>query len=232
MFIFAEVDNWLSDEQRLNIKSRVEGQRHNWKHIKDFPLAKSQKLLASQNPDLYKSAENQYFLGDATYVLERLNQRNLEMTEILNYRFSDLYSLILKTLNKITGLPTSYLDDYPRPGFHIFRGKQTPHPFEWHIDTTICRYDTNFKPEECYSFLSLIESPISDPAGLEYKDTDNFDEINEVQTKIKLYEPNKFYYWKGDHYHRMKRFGMNDGESRITLQGHYVISKNGTYIYW
>ena len=80
--------------------------------------------------------------------------------------------------------------------------------------------------------LSLIESPSSDPAGLEYKDTNDFDALRDYPEKVKLYNLNTFYYWKGDHFHRMKKFGMNDGESRITLQGHYVLKDNRAYIYW
>jgi hypothetical protein len=232
MFVFKKIDNWFTDEERLNIKNKVEYFKADWRHIKDTPLAKSDKLLAAQNPDLYKSAENQYFLGDATYVLEKLDQRNKTLSENLNVSFFDLYDKIVNTVKGITGMPTSYLKEYPRPGFHVFRGKQIPHPFEYHIDTTICRYDPNFKPQDCYSFLSLIESPINDPAGLEYKDTNDFDALKDYPEKIKLYDLNTFYYWKGDHYHRMKRFGMNDGESRITLQGHYVLKDNRAYIYW
>jgi len=232
MFTFKNIDNWFTDEERLNIRNKVEDLKSDWKHIKDFPLAKSAKLLAAQDPELYKSAENQYFLGDATYVLENLDQRNKFLSENLNVSFFDLYGKIISTIKDITGLPTSYLSEYPRPGFHIFRGKQTPHPFEYHIDTTICRYDTNYKPEQCYSFLSLIESPNSDPAGLEYKDTNDFDALRDYPEKVKLYKLNTFYYWKGDHFHRMKKFGMNDGESRITLQGHYVLKDNRAYIYW
>ena len=166
----------------------TEDLKADWKHIKDFPLAKSAKLLAAQDPELYKSAENQYFLGDATYVLEKLEQRNKTLSENLNVSFFDLYGKIVSTIKDITGLPTSYLSEYPRPGFHIFRGKQTPHPFEYHIDTTICRYDTNYKPEHCYSFLSLIESPNSDPAGLEYKDTNDFDALRDYPEKVKLFK--------------------------------------------
>lgn len=232
MFTFKNIDNWFADDERLYIKDKINELRDSWKHIKDFPLAKSHKLLESQNPELYKSAENQYFLGEATYVLEKLEQRNKELSENLNVSFFQLYDKIRSTIANITGLPTSYLEEYPRPGFHIFRGKQTPHPFEYHIDTTICRYDPNYKPQHCYSFLSLIETPTSDPAGLEYKDTNDFDLINEYPEKTKLYNLNTFYYWKGDYFHRMKKFGMNDGESRITLQGHYVLKDNRAYIYW
>lgn len=232
MFLFKKIDNWCSDEERLEIKSKVENFKNDWKHIKDTPLAQSSKLLASQNPELYKSAENQYFLGDATYMLEKLEQKNKTLSENLNVSFFDLYAKIISTIKDITGMPTSYLNEYPRPGFHVFRGKQTPHPFEYHIDTTICRYDPSYRPQDCYSFLSLIESPSSDPAGLEYKDTNDVELLNEFPEKVKLYNLNTFYYWKGDYFHRMKKFGMNDGESRITLQGHYTIKDNRAYIYW
>jgi hypothetical protein len=231
MFEIKTIDNWLSNEERESISNRINGQRHNWKHIRDFPLAKSISLLSTQNPDLYKSAENQYFLGDATYVLENLAQRNLELEIVLNYKFEDVYNKILETIKQVTGLPTSYASGFPRPGFHIFKGIQTPHPFEYHVDTTICRYDSRYSPNNCYSFLSLIESP-ADPAGLEYKDTTDWELKDQVPEKTFIYNTNSLYLWKGDSLHRMKKFKMNEGETRITLQGHYVIHNYETLIYW
>lgn len=231
MFEIKVIDNWITEEERLNLLDTINGQRHNWKHIRDFPLAKSTSLLAAQNPDLYKSAENQYFLGEATYVLENLEQRNIELTKVLNTRFANLYNKIIDSVKQVTGLPTRYLEEYPRPGFHIFKGVQTAHPFEYHIDTTICRYDSRYDPNNCYSFLSLLESP-EDPAGLEYLNTNDWELVNQLPMKTYTYATQQLLFWKGDYLHRMKRFSMKEGETRITLQGHYVIHNHETLIYW
>lgn len=231
LFNIKSIPNFLSELEVDEVKEMVHELRPQWRHIKDFPIAKSAMLLAKQNPELYKSAENQHFLGDSLYVIETLEQINWEIQDTIKYKFSPMYDRLQKTIGEVTGLTAEYIPNMAVPGFHVFHGQQRPHPFEWHIDTTICRFDTKYRPENVYSFLCLIESP-KDPAGLEYKDTTNWDIQEDLETKIFTYDSGTLFLWKGDRIHRMKRFAMQEGESRITLQGHFVVHDNKALIHW
>lgn len=231
LFNVKSVPNFLTPEEVIEVKEKVHYLKPFWRHIKDFPIAKSAMLLAKQDPNLYKSAENQHFLGDSLYVIEKLEEINWKIQETINYNFSPMYDRLQKTIGEITGMPAEYISSMAVPGFHVFHGQQRPHPFEWHIDTTICRFDGRYKPENVYSFLCLIESP-KDAAGLEYKDSTDWDSHEDLETKIFTYELGTLFLWKGDRIHRMKRFAMEQGESRITLQGHFVLHDGKALIHW
>lgn len=231
LFSIKSIPNFLNNEEVIEVKEKVHSLKPYWRHIKDFPIAKSAMLLAKQNPELYRSAENQHFLGDSLYVIENLTQINWDIQGILKIKFLDVYKRLQKTISEVAGIPAEYILDMAVPGFHVFHGQQRPHPFEWHIDTTICRFDGIYKPENVYSFLCLIESP-ADAAGLEYKDSIDWDAHEDLETKIFTYDTGTLFLWKGDRIHRMKRFAMNENESRITLQGHFVVHNGKALIHW
>jgi hypothetical protein len=231
LFSIRSIPDFLNQEEVIEVREKVHELKPYWRHIKDFPIAKSVMLLSKQNPELYKSAENQHFLGDSLYVIEKLEQINWDIQEEINFNFSPLYDRLQKVIEEVSGMPAEYIPSMAVPGFHVFHGQQRPHPFEWHIDTTICRFDGVYKPENVYSFLCLIESP-QDAAGLEYKDSTDWDSHEDLETKIFTYDLGTLFLWKGDRIHRMKRFAMNEGESRITLQGHFVVHKGKALIHW
>lgn len=232
LFEIKKIENWLSDSEREQVRSDVHSMREDWRHIKTFPIASDPMLRKMQDSDLVRSAENQYFLGDSLYVITNLNQINWDIQKRITDKFGWLQQRVLDSVSEISGCPAKFMEGYARPAFHVFHGVQDHRiPFQWHVDTTINRFDRQYDMNQIYSFLSLIESP-SDFAGLEYKNTSDWVEAEEMEFDIFKYEPNQLFMWKGDKIHRMKRFRMDEGESRITLQGHFIIHRGEALVHW
>jgi hypothetical protein len=232
LFDIRRVENWITDDEREKVRLQVHAMREQWRHIKTFPIASDPSLRKLQDSDLVRSAENQYFLGDSLYVITNLDQIDWNLQVRLRHEFSWLQDRLLKSIEDISGHPARFMDNIARPGFHVFHGKQDHRtPFQWHVDTTINRFDRQYDMEQIYSFLSLIESP-DDFAGLEYKNTGDWAEADEMEFDVFKYEPNQLFMWKGDKIHRMKRFRMTEGESRITLQGHFIIHRGEALVHW
>lgn len=231
MFSTYTVNDFLTPEEVQYVKTTVHNMRDDWRHISTFPIAKETSIHAGYiDKSLIKSAENQYFLGDAIYVIDSLEQIDKKIQHKLSDKFSFLYEKILVEISKNFG-EASYLDGYAKPGFHVFCGKQQAFPFQWHIDTTICMFDPKVDPNLIYSFLCCIETP-KDRAGLEYVDTNDWNVVEQTLMKELEYDIGSLTFWRGNHIHRMRRFDMEEGESRITIQGHLYSSGSQCKVYW
>jgi hypothetical protein len=231
MFNPKIIDNFLSSSEIEEIKAGVHDMRSDWRHISTFPIASPNSIhRKSIDMSLIKSAENQYFLGDAIYAIDSFEQINREIQDNLYAKFRTLYDKLLLELSKNYSAPY-YPEGYAKPGFHIFHGEQKAFPFQWHIDTTLAMFDRSVNPSNIHSFLCCIETP-RDPAGLEYKDTLHWDQLEATESKYIDYKVGSLYTWNGSYIHRMRQFDMDADESRITLQGHLYISNGTTRVYW
>lgn len=231
MFNPKKIDNFLTAEEILTVKNGVHKMREDWRHISTLPIADPNSIHRKNiDMSLIKSAENQYFLGDAIYTIDSLEQINWNIQEKLYTEFTFLYEKLLVELSKQYSHPY-YPEKHAKPGFHIFHGEQKAFPFQWHIDTTLAMFDRSVNPNNIHSFLCCIETP-KDPAGLEYKDTMNWHELTATESKFIDYEVGSLYTWNGSYIHRMRQFDMDANESRITLQGHLYISNGTTRVYW
>ncbi len=231
MFDPKKIENFLTADEIEVVKKTVYDMREDWRHISTLPIA-DPKSIHRKNIDmsLIKSAENQYFLGDAIYTIDSLEQIKWDLQETLYNNFKFLYDKLLVELSKLYPHPY-YPEGHAKPGFHIFRGQQTAFPFQWHIDTTLAMFDRSVNPNNIHSFLCCIETP-KDPAGLEYKDTMYWDQLATIESKYIDYDVGSLYTWNGSYIHRMRQFDMDANESRITLQGHLYVSNNTTRVYW
>ena len=231
-FNIRHEEGFLTPQEVERVRMDVHFMREDWRHIKTYPIANEWQLKRMQDPKLIRSAQHQYFLGDSLYIISRLNQIDWDIQKRITDKFGWLQDRVLARVEKVTGCPAEYMEGYAKPAFHIFHGVQDDlTPFQWHQDTTINRFDKQYDMNQIYSFLSLIESP-EDFAGLEYKDTNDWSDLLYTEEKIFKYTTGQLFMWKGDKIHRMKRFAMKQGESRITLQGHYVIHKGKALVHW
>lgn len=231
MFNPKKIENFLTLEEVELVKNKVHEMRDDWRHISTLPIA-DPKSIHRKNIDmsLIKSAENQYFLGDAIYTIDSLDQINWDIQKKLYDNFKFIYDKLLVELSK--DYPTPYYPEgYAKPGFHVFHGEQKAFPFQWHIDTTLAMFDRSVIPHNIHSFLCCIESP-KDSAGLEYKDTMDWSQLQTAESKYIDYDVGSLYTWNGSYIHRMRQFDMDAGESRITIQGHIYVNGNMSRVYW
>ena len=228
---FRKIENFLDNDEVTQIKQTVHSMKDDWRHISTFPIA-DEASIHRKNIDmsLIKSAENQYFLGDALYVIDNLEQIDRDIQKRLKDNLPNLYVKLLTALSHHYTNPT-YSEQFAVPGFHIFNGEQTAFPFQWHIDTTLKMFDPSVNEHNIHSFLCCIETP-KDPAGLEYKDTKYWERLDSVQSEYIEYDVGALYIWDGSYIHRMKQFDMQANESRITIQGHIHFTNNFSMVYW
>jgi hypothetical protein len=233
MFIPREFPNWLTTEEREGYRDTIHSLREDWRHISKYPIAKPETIHLI-DPSLIASAENQHFLGDSLYIVDKLSDINWKIQDTLYFNFNSLYNKLLATVEEVFGCPAVYLPGYARPGFHIFNGEQTAKPFQWHTDITITQphFMPAIEPNNMYSILCPIEMPAGAVAALEYKNTEDWTQMDSLPSEYLEYNYNSLYMWKGTTIHRMKAFDLNSTDSRITLQGHVALYKNQALIHW
>lgn len=219
-FSFAEIPNFFSDGERNQIARKVLELKPNWKKLHNYNVYKFQSELKSDY------SKNQYLLGDSIYPLtpKDTSEINKEVQGILLKEFKDLiYHKLFNTLAPWFELfnykGVEFFPNLPIPGFHIFDGKQTPQPFDWHTDTTLCLWEDGIRPERIFSFLSPIMMPESG-ANLEWLMPSG------KESKID-YKYGTLHIWLGTEKHRIGRHGLLNFEKRITLQGHIYLNPNG-----
>jgi hypothetical protein len=231
MFNPKKIDNFLSSGEVEYIKNTVHAMRDDWRHISTLPIADANSIHRKNiDMSLIKSAENQYFLGDAIYTIDSFDQIDWKIQDKLYSNFKDMYDKLLLELSKHYPNPY-YADGHAKPAFHVFHGEQKAFPFQWHIDTTLAMFDRSVNPNNIHSFLCCIETP-KDKAGLEYKDTMHWHMLEETESMFIDYDVGSLYTWNGSYIHRMRQFDMDADESRITLQGHLYFSNGTTRVYW
>lgn len=230
MFDSKKFDFLTADEVET-VKQGVHEMRADWCHISTLPIADPSSIHRPNiDMSLIKSAENQYFLGDAIYTIDSLNQIKWELQDRLYTKFNFVYNRLLSVLAQQFPNPY-YPERHAKPGFHVFHGEQKAFPFQWHIDTTLAMFYSNINTSNIHSFLCCIETP-KDPAGLEYKNTQDWSMLNAMESHYVNYDVGSLYTWNGSFLHRMREFDMDAGESRITIQGHLYIEGNSSRVYW
>jgi len=101
MFNPKTIDNFLSPTEIEEIKAGVHNMREDWRHISALPIASPDSIhRKSIDMSLVKSAENQYFLGDAIYAIDSFEQINREIQDKLYTKFRPLYDKLLSQLSK------------------------------------------------------------------------------------------------------------------------------------
>lgn len=214
-FLFSDIKNFLTDEERAEIAAKVFELKDYWKWIGDYPK------YVPLGEDL---CENQYLLGDAIYTLydkdfDSVDQR---VRNALLKNFDRLYTRLFSELPKHFGPDITGIDFFPKlpaPGFHVFNGKgEDEEPFEWHQDTSLARWVDGLDQNRIYSFVSPIVLPKTG-GTLEW-----IGALNKENTVV--YEYGTLHIWQGLLKHRIGRHTIADGESRITFQGHVYIDEN------
>lgn len=150
-------------------------------------------------------------LGDTIYQLESNKELNKDLRHLMLKEFDFLYSKLIETVESLTGVPTTFRDDLPVPGFHISELKIKPTQRPYHVDDRIGAYANGAKS---IALLSVIESSING-AGLEY--------VNKNSQECYFeYEIGKLHSWGPDLLHRIAGDTLvtRAGETRMTLQGH------------
>lgn len=203
--------NFLNSSEIENIRQEVHNLKDYWKHSSQY---KNSNLLPYKNTPILEALFDQYraeyLLGDPLYRLEGNKEDiNLDIQLLLLSKFSWVYSKLINKIQQITSTPTELEIELTIPGFHVFSGHAQPfNIFNYHVDTSILDFYPNVDVNKIKSFVLLIESKGTTPC-LDY------------ESGIKEYEFGTLHIWDGNINHRMGEFELKDGDSRITLQGHF-----------
>jgi hypothetical protein len=229
-FVLKEEQNFLTQDEIDFLRHEVYNSEKYWKHVSQTPIG-FEEHRARYPQEVVKHFEdmlaNQYFLGDAIYVMDnKLDHIDTATQEYMKQRFSWLYDKTIAYFKKLYKTENVILHEtLPIPGFHIFSNKSeietnTKH-FEWHNDTSVQEYVDNVKDTSIYSFVVLVEN-IEDLSHLDIK-------ANGVETVVN-YEYGTLHMWSGLLTHKIGSMKLKPKESRITFQGHlYYDIKDGFY---
>jgi hypothetical protein len=229
-FNFEKKENFFTEQEVEIIRQGVWDLKSEWKHAHTYPVA-SPENIAKHDPQLVEWAkrvsENMYFLGDAIYVLDdKIEYLNRDVQDKLTEKFGWLYDKTITFFKEFYQTENVKLHEkLPHPGFHVFTGNpQERRPFDWHIDTPICGFESDIDQTTIYSFIALIQATEDQP-HLEYTMTDPNTDV-----RILKYDFNHLYMWRGLIQHRIGPFILKDSEeARITFQGHIYYDKKDNY---
>ncbi len=221
-------ENFITDEQTQLLKETVYRLKPFWKHVSEMPV-NSEEVRSKYPKEVVEHAEkvmeNLHFLGEGIYIIDKkLTAIDKNTQRVLKLEFNWLYDMVIEHFKHLYNTPNVKLHDVlPIPGFHIFTGnKQERRDFDWHHDSTVDQYVDNVDNKTVYSFVILVETP-KDTAHLDYK----IPASNDIQ--ILEYEKNTFHMWNGSLMHRIGAFNLEEGESRITFQGHIYYDKQDNF---
>ena len=215
------VENFLTDSQVDFIKSEVHSMREHWKNFceydrwKDTPSKEFQKI--------------QNVLGDAIYLVHvqdkgpTTHEIDRDLQEKLRERFDWLYQLLFTEIKKQFGFDVEFDYDLTIPAFHVFGGKKIElDAWNFHTDMGILDYYPDVNPTTVVSFACIIESPKT-PAFLDiHIDDDDWKHKEQVE-----YKKGCIHFWNGIIPHRIGKFSLDEGEHRITFQGHFYVDPAG-----
>lgn len=155
-------------------------------------------------------------LGDTIYQLESNTDINEQLRNTMLQEFDFLYKHLIKSMELLTGVETTFRDDLPVPGFHISQMKFKPSERGYHVDDRIGAYANGAKS---IALLSLIDSSVNG-AGLEYVSNDGEECYFE-------YKFGMLHSWGPTLLHRIAINTMITipGQTRMTLQGHCYFDK-------
>lgn len=208
--------NFISKSEIETIKQGVYSLKEYWKHSSKFPNSQLQQFKGTPiEESLFKRYRAEHLLGDALYRLEGKKENiNLRIQLLLLKKFDWLYNKLINKITEITSIESELDPELTVPGFHVYAGYPQPfNKFNYHVDTSILDYYPTIDTSKIYSFVSLIECNGTAPY-LDYK------------TGTKEYKLGTLHTWSGNLNHRIGGFELKEGDSRITLQGHYYYDSN------
>lgn len=216
---FREVENFLTDEERVLIREQVLQMKDKWR-----PIYPSEHMFGPVQDILEKLAKaglGFYHLGYAVYIMKcsRMPAEHAHdaIYDELMVRFGWLFDRICSTVEHETGVPTE-LHGITTPGFHI-----STVPFNidgaaaLHEDFSITKYVDGVDVDSIVSLIAVIEEP-EGGAWLEWQHP-----VGHLGRYD--YKPNSLHAWRASLLHRVGDYETKLGEHRITLQCHYYFDK-------
>lgn len=228
-FSINEKQDFLTTDEVNKLRGQVYDSKKYWKHISSMPVAfeENVKKFSLETITYYENMlANQYFLGDAIYVMNnQIDTLNTETQTYMKQKFAWVYEKLLNYFKVLYNNERVILHEkLPIPGFHIFSNvTDTPTGkthFDWHNDTTISDYVGGVKSNSIYSFVLLVQN-IEDFSHLDY-------EMKGIQN-ILPYKETVLHMWNGNIRHKIGSMKLNPNEARITLQGHLYFDENDNY---
>ncbi len=224
----------LSSDECLQIRRELHALRDRWEpRLGDLPFY---SLGAASYMDAGKKGEFFYKMK-----AKRFNP-------LLKDHFSFLYERLAQVLEKETGKPVVYEENYGYPGFHIFLFSEV---FEFniasvHFDLQFQELTWRYKEIDRLHPLS-ITLPIvlpekgggmfcwdihhEDVKDLLHKDLEK--RSQEEEPVLIEYTPGQAVVHEGLLLHQIAPAeGMQEGDERITLQGHGLFCDGAWHLYW
>jgi hypothetical protein len=185
-----------------------------------------------------------YYLGAAKYIEEHSNYREHagQMNVILEQKFRHVYDKLIGFFQRELGAPVRLWEGGAYPGFHIFvRHWMSRYPIaSLHYDKINARPSTwgDRLIEGFFSFTLPIRLP-SKGAGLFVFDETAADVPPHLKPLLKFREKTKVEYREGTlvihdglTYHMIAPSDIEDGEYRMTMQGHGLLIDGAWHLYF
>ncbi|HEY5688359.1 MAG TPA: hypothetical protein VIS27_08655 [Yeosuana sp.] len=208
------MDNFLNENERLEILKRIKTLQSKWKHL--YPTDDIEKnFIGTLGEAVYMNVS--FYLKDKSKIETNFTESRKMMIE----NFSDLFEKTKSFLGKRFEIPVDHISisHLTAPGFHIFRGpfaskKGRENAKHFHQDLDIIDLEPNmYDSKFIISFNSLINQT-EIPAFLQLENSKHFYEYG----KLNLFDS-----------HLNHKIGITDakeGDTRITYQGFMAKIKN------
>lgn len=182
-------------------------------------------------PEYWVNRRNFYTLGASTYLDDPRAYPAIAtaFNQVIASNFQGSLTRVAKAISEIKELPVVFKLGTGLPSFHIFDKSANGLDGSIHIDEPYDRVSWKQDIRDPFSFTILMESP-SGGAGLDLWPACTDDDIEAYEKLGVTPEPLYFPYEKGEMYihsglvpHRIANpCSIEDGEHRITFQGHGV----------
>ena len=180
-----------------------------------------------------------YTLGASTYLDDPHAYPAIAnvFNQMIEANFKGTLTRLATAISNHKKSPVVFKKGTGLPSFHIFDNQANGLVGSLHIDEPYERIDWGQKVTDPFSFTVLVEEP-EDGAGLEYWPNTTDADIAAYEVDHTLPEPEYLDYTLGKLYihnglvpHRIANTGdLNEGEFRVTLQGHGVTLANGDIV--
>jgi hypothetical protein len=211
-----EVKNFLTKDDIKIINNTVFQMKSSWKTLDSYKKYENLKHFFSNKE------KTLHVLGDAIYLLNDTDGKDeidWNIQEQLKINFEWVYRKLFNVIKKEFGVDEVQFDDnLPVPAFHIFGEYQAENvKFPAHQDSEILNYYSDVVENDIRSFAALIQSP---------KDRPYLDITLGEDSEKNYYQYGSLHFWHGMIPHRIGPFSLEDGEYRITFQGHFYVDPN------
>lgn len=194
-----------------------------------------------------------YSLGAASYMdaVEDANaycKKAIETNLVINQHFSWLLEKISFFLTEKLGKPAFFHPRFALPGFHIFESSDI---FEIpvasrHVDLQYKLLDwgdLKFDEKDCISFTVYARMP-SSGGGLylwnytfgdlgHLPEPERQDKLADEDYEYRKFEQGQFVIHDGLNFHQIAAMeDVKDGDERVSLQGHAILSDGNYFLYW